>query len=118
MEDRQMPHRLLNAKMERLMMTSEECAEVIAITSKIFRHGTESHHPDDKDKTSNVALLRDECIDVLAMIQVLLNHGDIAAITTEEINQRMKDKLRYTHHQEENARWSIMATVLSTKPRQ
>lgn len=109
---------LSDAQAERLIMASEEGAEVTTAVSKILRHGAYSYHPADQTRTPNVEHLRQEIIDNLAMAQVLLNHGDIKAISIDEINQRMQDKLRYTHEQKDVGHWNILTTGLLTKPAQ
>jgi len=59
-----------------LQILQEECAEVIQATSKIFRFGIESSHPDTPDKT-NTDHLEEELGDLLAMIDLLSMHGVI-----------------------------------------
>lgn len=118
MSTRTLSHAMGEAKIERLVMAAEEGAEIVTAVTKMQRHGEFSFHPNDDSRTPNVEHLRQEIIDNLAMAQVLLNHGDIKPITIAEINQRMADKLRYTHHQKEPQRWSITTTGLLTKPAQ
>ena len=59
-----------------LQILQEECAEVIQATSKIFRFGFQSTHPDTPHK-SNTDHLEEELGDVLAMIDLLSMHGVI-----------------------------------------
>lgn len=56
-----------------LQILQEECAEVIQATSKVFRFGFESSHPDTPHKT-NTDHLEEELGDVLAMIDLLSMH--------------------------------------------
>jgi len=56
-----------------LQILQEECAEVIQATSKIFRFGFESSHPDTPHKT-NTDHLQEELGDLLAMIDLLSMH--------------------------------------------
>ena len=118
MSTRTVSHGMSEAQTERLVMAAEEGAETATAVTKILRHGLYSFHPADETKRPNVEHLRQEIIDNLAMAQVLLNHGDIKPITMDEINQRMRDKLRYTHHQKEPNRWTSHLTGLLTKPAQ
>ena len=107
MSTRTFSHGMSDAQVERLAMMAEEGSEIVSPVTKSMRHGLFSYHPDDPSKQPNAEYLRQEIIDVLAMAQVLLNHGDIKPITIEEINQRMQRKLRYTHHQKDTGRWSF-----------
>ena len=59
-----------------LQILQEECAEVIQATSKVFRFGYVSSHPDTPHKT-NTDHLEEELGDVLAMIDLLSMHGVI-----------------------------------------
>ena len=56
-----------------LQILQEECAEVIQATSKVFRFGYRSSHPDTPHK-SNTDHLEEELGDVLAMIDLLSMH--------------------------------------------
>ena len=84
---------LTPAEAERLAMMAEECCEVVQACMKIFRHGYESHHPNDP-LTSNRVILTEEFADVEA-VAVLMN-DDFAPIDPFD---RVKRKLQYTHHQ-------------------
>lgn len=97
------------AKLERLIMASEEGAEIVSVTTKIIRRGIHD------SRYLNIELLRKEIIDVLAMIHVLVNHGDINSITSEEIEQAMKDKLGCATHQTEPEKWTIRNNGLPTQ---
>lgn len=61
---------------KRLVVLSEECAEIIQIASKIQRFGFESYHPDDPD-TTNRTLLEREIADAMAVIGMLIANNDI-----------------------------------------
>jgi NTP pyrophosphatase (non-canonical NTP hydrolase) len=76
-----------------LQILQEECAEVIQATSKIFRFGFESNHPDTPDK-SNTDHLEEELGDVLAMIELLDSHKVISYSNVIQFKQRKFDKLR------------------------
>jgi len=87
-------NQLTPIQLERLTKLNEECAEVIQIISKIFLHGLNSSHPDNPN-VSNVALLEEECGDVLNAIRLLEEIGlvnrpridALADIKHEKINQ-------------------------------
>lgn len=82
-------------KAERLVILNEECAEVCAIISKIFRHGFDSYHPDDPS-TTNLVLLEYEINDVLAIINEMKNKGDISS---KYDAARWEKKKKWTHFQ-------------------
>ena len=67
---------------KRLVVLSEECAEIIQIAAKIQRFGFESYHPDDPAKT-NRALLEGEIADALAVIGLLISNGNIDSTSVE-----------------------------------
>jgi hypothetical protein len=66
---------------ELLDILQEEAAEVIQIISKIKRFGMYSYHPDDPEKTTNIAHLSVEIGDFVAIVDLLTqgelnsNHG-------------------------------------------
>lgn len=66
---------------EILVITQEECAEVIQEISKIFRFGIDQLH---KDGMSHQLKLEIEIGDLMCMINLLTQHG---IITPEGVNQ-------------------------------
>jgi len=55
---------------EALLITQEECAEVIQAASKVFRFGFDSRYP-NSDSQTNKEKLEEEIGDLLAMVDVL-----------------------------------------------
>lgn len=76
---------------EALDLLQEECAEVIQMVSKIRRFGTDSYHPGDPAKRTNIQLLEDELGDV-ALIQDILVKRNI--VSKPNILERMKYKIK------------------------
>ena len=93
---------LTDAQRERLYMLAEEAAEIVQITNKILRHGYESYHPEDEEKTPNSKLLVDEIIDFTIIVKWLEEAEDITAIyiSDEQIDNIEERKRKYTHYQE------------------
>lgn len=76
---------------EILVITQEECAEVIQEISKIFRFGIKEMH---KSGIPHQKKLEEEVGDLLAMIELLIEHN---VIEREEVNlaiENKKDKLK------------------------
>ena len=75
----------------------EECSEVIQEACKIYRFGLHSYHPDEPEKTNRMRL-REELIDLQAMIDItlaeivvyepndVLTEDEIEAIVTKKYN--------------------------------
>lgn len=76
---------------EILIITQEECAEVIQEISKIFRFGIDEQH---KDGVPHRAKLEMEVGDLLAMIDLLKQFNIIRADTLDEHKSKKIDKLR------------------------
>lgn len=93
-------HELTPAEQERLACLSEECAEVIQIINKIWRHGYQSTHPDKPEGDNNRDMLTRELGHVHFWIDQLLRAGDIDG---PPLLQSAKDKKAsskvYLHHQ-------------------
>lgn len=62
---------------ERLVLLIEEAAEVQQIACKILRHGYESYHPDDLEKTTNRRLLEDELGHLDFAVQFMTDNEDL-----------------------------------------
>jgi NTP pyrophosphatase (non-canonical NTP hydrolase) len=74
---------------EALLILQEECAEVVQATSKCFRFGLNGMYL----KESNRDRLEQEIGDVLAMIDILANQGEISLERLLEAKQRKFKKL-------------------------
>jgi NTP pyrophosphatase (non-canonical NTP hydrolase) len=71
---------------EILVITQEECAEVIQEVSKIFRFGIDKQH---KDGMLHQEKLEQEVGDVLCMINLLTSHG---LVRHEFVTQAVENK--------------------------
>lgn len=74
---------------EALLILQEECSEVIQATSKCFRFGIDGVYKDE----SNRDRLEQELGDVLAMIDILINQGEVSADRLNEAKRRKFTKL-------------------------
>jgi NTP pyrophosphatase (non-canonical NTP hydrolase) len=74
---------------EALLILQEECAEVVQATSKCFRFGLNGMYLQE----SNRDRLEQEIGDVLAMIDILTNQGEISLERLLEAKQRKFKKL-------------------------
>jgi len=93
-------NRLTPAEAERLAFVMEEMAEAQQIIGKILRHGYQSYHPDDPEKTSNRALLAKELGHVYCGIQLLVESHDISGFILELCRSKKHKKVkRWMHHQ-------------------
>lgn len=91
----------MNKQDEILNILSEECAEVIQSISKCNRFGMENLKP-GYGKT-NREHLEDELGDVLAMIDIMLEHDIITGDKLDEAKQKKFDKLkRWSNIYEQN----------------
>ncbi len=71
---------------EILVITQEECAEVVQEISKIFRFGINENH---KDGMTHQEKLETEVGDLLCMISLMTEHG---LIRSSEVTQSIKNK--------------------------
>ena len=76
---------------EILVITQEECAEVIQEVSKIFRFGIDNQH---KSGVQHKEKLEQEVGDLLAMIDLMFEHQLIDNSNVQVAIQRKKDKLK------------------------
>jgi NTP pyrophosphatase (non-canonical NTP hydrolase) len=76
---------------EILVITQEECAEVIQEVSKIFRFGIDNQH---KDGLPHRKKLEQEVGDLLAMIDLMFEHDLIDNNNVQTAIQNKKDKLK------------------------
>lgn len=82
---------------ERLTLLIEECSEVIKNACKIQRHGYSSVDPETL--LSNRDLLKQEIIDVLTIIDLLISSNDITLESLEEAKAEKRIRMkRYLHH--------------------
>lgn len=90
---------LTPAQAERLALLAEEAAEVIQMVGKCLRHGLDSWHPGDPERTPNSVLLRRELVDLMAAKTMMEVSGDIKIQPPGEIVDALDRKRRYLHHQ-------------------
>lgn len=76
---------------EILVITQEECAEVIQEVSKIFRFGIDEFH---KDGMSHRTKLEMEVGDLMCMIDLLIEHGIVNQQEIEIAKANKQQKLR------------------------
>lgn len=76
---------------EILVITQEECAEVIQEISKIFRFGIDNQH---KTGIQHREKLEQEIGDLLAMIDLMFEHQLISTENVQIAIQHKKDKLK------------------------
>lgn len=82
----------MNKQHEILLITQEECAEVVQAISKCFRFGLDNYKP-GKPKT-NKEHLEEELGDLTAMITLLEMHGIISQSKIEIAKLAKMQKLR------------------------
>lgn len=90
---------LTPAQAERLAVLAEECGEVVQMVGKSLRHGLDSWHPDDPERTPNSTLLRRELVDVMAAKSMMEVAGDVRIQSAGEVVDALDRKRRYLHHQ-------------------
>jgi len=80
----------MNRHQQLMLITAEECGELVQRCSKMIRHAERAADVEDKQRTKFV----EEVGDVLGMIMLIVKHG---YATMEELEERIKvkhDKLR------------------------
>jgi NTP pyrophosphatase (non-canonical NTP hydrolase) len=80
----------MNKRQEMLVITMEECGELIQACSKMIR---------TKGKTKYLRNLQDEIGDVMTMIEIMKHSG---LVTDEQIADRMEEK------KEKLMKWSLL----------
>lgn len=92
---------MTEAERERLAMLAEEAGEIVQIIGKILRHGYESYHPDDIERTTNRVLLQNELTDLWAVMYGMKQSGDILKHIPlpMDIEKAWQRKLNYSHYQ-------------------
>ena len=84
-----------NQTREALIILQEECSEVTQVAAKCFRFGMDGEY----DGETNRVRLQQELGDILAMIDILEQHGVISAQALAEAKLRKFKKLE---------RWSTL----------
>jgi hypothetical protein len=91
---------LTPAETERLALLMEEMGEAQQMIGKILRHGYESYHPDDPEKTTNRSLLAREMGHVWAAMQLMIIPQDISGNIIEWSRAEKRETVkRWLHHQ-------------------
>ena len=78
---------------EILTITQEESAEVIQVISKIFRFGLGHEHVSSGRGITNTEKLEEGVGDLLAMIDLMVEHGIVRTEKLAEAKQRKIEKL-------------------------
>lgn len=75
---------------EVMLITQEECAEVIQAISKVFRFGMDDVHP--TTNKSNKDSLEEEVGDLMCMLQLMMEKGiiDETKVYTASVHKRIK----------------------------
>jgi len=84
-----MPSMITDKLDEALTILAEECGELVQVISKIRRFGIEDNSVKNKREW-----LAQEIGDVAAMIDILLDQGEVTPEIIEQAKQNKKDKLR------------------------
>ena len=88
------------AKLERLALLAEECAEVIQMVEKIIRHGYQSYNPHDPEQRTNRELLERELGDVKFCMDFMHDNGDIHAIRIDTFSRDKRRRVKQYLHEE------------------
>lgn len=86
--------KITGAELERLLVLSEECAEVAQAASKILRFGYDDAHPDAPD-VGNRVRLREEIIDLMWIINEMAMCEDVDVILPEDLHAAGERKRKY-----------------------
>ncbi|MCL4525553.1 MAG: hypothetical protein M1492_03465 [Gammaproteobacteria bacterium] len=105
-ENKSFSNGLSDAQSERLALLVEEMGEAVQAVGKILRHGYASVNPDAPEVGNNRVRLVHEMGDILAVIQLIKDAGDL---DIGELELAKLDKLRrigrYLHHQSVSSCW-------------
>lgn len=83
----------MDAKTKEILdITQEECAEVVVAVSKISRFGLDNYKPGKP--LTNREHLEEEVGDLLAMVDLMLEHDIIKADSVEIARKAKKEKLK------------------------
>ncbi len=77
---------------EALLILQEECAEVTQAVSKVFRFGLETQWP--LGAPTNKIKLEEECGDLLAMIDILMENGTLSQTHIDQARLNKRNKLK------------------------
>lgn len=83
-------HEINEANREILLITQEECAEVIQAISKVFRFGMDDTHKG----VSNREHLEEEIGDLMCMIGLLINSGMVSESSVMTAKSAKMNKLQ------------------------
>lgn len=88
-------------KIEHLLTClAEECAEIQQAISKALRFGLDDGHPEKT--TTNAQDIAKECVDIIAIIEMLEDEGILKKIgTIQAINQKKIQVLHYMKYAKE-----------------
>ncbi len=90
---------LTEAELERLALIAEEASEVIKEVNKIIRHGYESYNPTIPNSPTNRQNLAREIGDILFIIDMAIDCGDINyKIVEDSIAIKSRNIREYLHH--------------------
>ena len=78
---------------ETLVITQEECAEVIQAISKVLRFGFDSSYPFDDSATTRECLEM-EVGQLLCMVDILMEQGVLDTLNVEQSKQHKRLKLK------------------------
>jgi NTP pyrophosphatase (non-canonical NTP hydrolase) len=78
---------------EALIITQEECAEVIQSISKVMRFGFESRYPTDESESTKDSL-EAEVGQLLCMIDILISRNIIDGGRVYDAREKKKEKLK------------------------
>lgn len=92
-------NKLTESQAERLALIIEECAEVQQIACKVLRHGYHSFNPYNNEGP-NYTLLEKEVGDLLLVIQMAVDSGDLVMERVDSaLKRKAKKIIQYLHHQ-------------------
>lgn len=98
-------NQLTPAQQERLAILSEELGEVQQVVGKILRHGIESPNP--TTKITNRQNLQTELGDIMAILEIMLAHGDVDKEKIDLAKQVKLNKIwRWMHHNDMDSTYS------------
>lgn len=94
---------LTASERERLTLLAEESAEVVQAVTKVLRHGFECTHP-ERDELTNRGQLAEEIGQLLAIVELACDAGDVNAREVYEAKRRKLDRVQAYLHSPENVR--------------